>query len=212
MPLRSQVAFAQYGEQYTPQYTQPRDHGFEITGLAGYQVATPTFEGSTTAGINTVIKMASSPSYGVVLSRLVRPGIRSELSWRYEPTHLTVSPLGGMTSQTDLAVHYFTAGGTYERGTERVKGFAMLGIGAMLAHPDTPSVYGDEWFFSFAFALGMKLWINEHLGIRLESRLQVPVRFSEGGMWCINGSCLVALSGGRAIAQVDFVGGPVLAF
>jgi hypothetical protein len=201
MPLGSEVAFA-----------QQRDHGFEITGVAGYQVATPTFDGDTTTGLNTVIKMAASPSYGVMLGRLVRPGLRSELSWRYEPTHLTVNPQGGLSSQTDLAVHYFTAAATYERGNERVKGFALLGMGAMLAHPNAPSVYGDEWFFSFAFALGLKFWINEHFGIRAESRLQVPVRFSEGGMWCINGNCLVALSGGRAIAQVDFVGGPVLAF
>jgi hypothetical protein len=213
VPMASQVASAQTGYYGQPvSYEQPRDHGFEITGVAGYQVATPTFDGVSANGVSTYVTMAASPSYGVMLSRLLRPGFRSELSWRFEPTHLTVAPAYGSSSQTDLAMHYFTAAASFERGTERVKGYGLIGMGAMLAHPDSPSLYGDEWFFSFAFALGLKLWLNEHFGIRLESRLEVPVRFSSGGLWCINGACAVALSDGHAIAQFDFVGGPVLAF
>jgi opacity protein-like surface antigen len=203
VPLGSQVAFA-----------QQREHALEISGLAGYQVATPTFDGSTSGGFNALVKMAASPSYGVVLGRLLRPGVRSELSWRFEPTHLTSTLQDGSnsSSQTDLAMHYFTVAASYEGGSQRVKVFALAGMGAMLAHPEAPSAYGDEWFLSFALGLGLKMWLNEHLGLRVESRLEVPVRFSSGGMWCINGACAVTSSGARAFAQVDFVGGPVVAF
>jgi hypothetical protein len=211
VPIGSQVAFAQTGYYGQPvSYEQPRDHGFEITGVAGYQVATPTFDGVSPTGASTYVTMAASPSYGVMVSRLLRPGFRSELSWRFEPTHLTIAPASGSSSQTDLAMHYFTAAASFERGSERVKGYGLIGMGAMLAHPE--GTYGDEWFFSFAFALGLKLWLNERFGIRLESRLEVPVRFSGGGAWCINGNCAVAAWDGHAIAQFDFVGGPVLAF
>jgi opacity protein-like surface antigen len=189
---------------------QKAKNGIELSGVAGYQLS-PSFDAETENGTDLLVRVEDSATYGVVVGRLIRPGLRGELSWRYQPTHLKTTADTGQSTEFDLYVHHLHSAATYERGNERVRGFALVGVGATLAHPGEE--FDDSWFFSFAFALGLKLQLTELLGIRAESRLTVPIRFSEGGMWCNNVTgCVAVVSDAKAIAQVDFVAGPVLSF
>jgi hypothetical protein len=185
-------------------------NGIEATGFFGYQLS-PTIDGTTSTGAKSYLNIADSVVYGASIGRQLRPGVRTELSWRFQPTHVTSTPATGEATSFDLAVHYFHAVASYERGNEKVQGFALLGLGGTLTHP-VGVVYDDAWFWSFAFALGLKVRFNDRFGLRAESRLGVPFRFDSGGIWCGGGGCVVALSGGHAIAQIDFVVGPVLSF
>jgi hypothetical protein len=187
-----------------------QDNGIEATGFFGYQLS-PSFDATTATGVATTVRIDDSVTYGASVGKQLRPGVRSELSWRFQPTHLTSTPVAGSGTEVDLSVHHFHAVASYERGNERVQGFGLLGLGATLAHPNT-SAYDDSWLVSFSFALGLKLRFSDRIGLRAESRLQVPFRFSGGGMFCGPAGCLVVLTDGKAIAQVDFVVGPVLSF
>jgi hypothetical protein len=185
------------------------DNGIEATGVVGYQLS-PTISTTSSTGVSSHLNIADSVVYGASLGRQIRPGVRTELSWRFQPTHVTNTPVTGEGTSFDLAVHYFHAVASYERGNEKIQGFALLGLGGTLTHPENG--YNDAWFWSFAFALGFKVRLNDRFGIRAESRLGVPFRFESGGIWCGPQGCLVALSGGHAIAQIDFVAGPILSF
>lgn len=194
------VAFAQERAQ----------RGFELTGLAGYQLS-PSFDAETEYGADLDVRLGDSPTYGVIAGRLLRPGVRGEFAWRYSPSHVETRANSGENLEFDLYVHHFHLAASYERGNQRVQGFAVVGLGATIAHPEES--YDDSWFFSFAFGLGLKFRLTELLGIRAESRLTVPIRFNEGGMWCTNlGGCVAVVTDAKAIALVDFVAGPVLSF
>jgi hypothetical protein len=189
---------------------QQADNGIELTGFFGYQLS-PTVDTTTPSGITARMDIGDSPVYGASLGRRVQPGVRTEFSWRFQPTHVTTLPVTGEGDSFDLAVHYFHAAVSYEKGNDRVKGFGLLGFGGTLTHPENG--YNDAWFWSFAVALGLKVKINDRFGLRLESRMGVPFRFESGAIWCTSaGGCVAALSGGHAIAQIDFGGGPFFSF
>lgn len=190
-------------------FAQRAQRGFELTGLYGYQLS-PSFDAETEYGSDLLVKLGDSPTYGVVAGRLLRPGVRGEFSWRYQPTHVDVAG-AGEDVDFDLYMHHFNLAVSYERGNPRVQGFAVVGLGAAVAHPEES--YDDSWFISFQLGLGLKFRLTELLGIRAESRMSVPIRLNEGGMWCTNlGGCVAVVTDAKAIAQFDFVAGPVLSF
>ncbi|MCK5703434.1 MAG: hypothetical protein KAI29_19885, partial [Cyclobacteriaceae bacterium] len=84
--------------------------------------------------------------------------------------------------------------------------YTLATLGATLFDAKDSSL-NDEWRFSISFGIGGKFYLSDKFGIRLQTRLLMPMTFSGGGMWCGTGGCSVGAAGWITLVQFDFTAG-----
>jgi hypothetical protein len=110
-----------------------------------------------------------------------------------------------------LANDYFQIGVVRELMDDVVRPFGVGMLGAAIFTPQD-SQYSAQWRFSASLAGGIKIFPTEHIGIRLQARMLIPMYFGGLGFWCGTGGCSGGLSASSAMVQGDFTGALIFAF
>lgn len=147
--------------------------------------------------------------WGITLDYNVQQDKQLELMYRRQDSQLTYKPaLFPQTTLADVAVEYWQIGGLGGVRRGDVMPYGLFTVGATRFIPkNTP--YNDEWRFSMIFGLGVKKYMGERMGIRLQT--QLPFTWIDGGgsVTCGGGGCITTV-GGSGIGQIDVGGGVFL--
>ena len=171
----------------------------ELTGFYGYMVNTDlkTYYGT--------YKLADNPNYGGVLSVEVAPGMFGEFTYNRSDTKFSYY-YNNQSEPMDMSVEYYTIGGLKSMGDGKVQPFGAVSLGT--ARFNLKESYGDlnsdaAWSFAGTLGLGAKVYLNDKLGIRLQARMDLPLRFS--GLWIGTGG--TGASFAVPVWQFDFSAG-----
>jgi Outer membrane protein beta-barrel domain len=176
----------------------------EIFGFGGYMTY------SSIAVREGDLKFDDGPNFGFGLDVEVQRGVMLELNYTHQQTAVRLKRFNGLNeSLFDMNTHYFQVGALYEfRESRKQKAFpyTIATLGATLFDTKDASL-SDEWRFSVAFGLGGKFYLGKNIGLRLQTRLLMPLTFSGGGLWCGTGGCSVGVGAWTSLVQFDFTAG-----
>ena len=163
MLISSKTMFAQYTE---------------ITPLFGY-----TFAGKYDR-YNQTLDVKDNFLYGVLADFELLPRNYLEFSYRRNDTQLAERNSGEpVVTMHDMGVEHYQLGYLYEFKEGPLIPFASIAAGTTryFGKGDLKKRY---WMFSTALNLGAKLFFNEHLGIRIQTNLTMPLEFGGAGFGC----------------------------
>ena len=176
----------------------------EIFGFGGYMTY------SSVAVREGDLQFEDGPNYGFGIDVAIQRGVFVELNYTHNQTSVRLKRFSGLNEDLfDMNTHYFQIGAQYEfRKSPKQKAFpyTLATLGATLFDAKDPSLT-DEWRFSVAFGVGGKFYLSDKFGIRLQTRLLMPLVLSGGGMWCGTGGCSAGVGAWSVIVQFDFTVG-----
>ncbi|HEU4383898.1 MAG TPA: hypothetical protein VFR85_10420 [Anaeromyxobacteraceae bacterium] len=180
----------------------------ELTAFAGYEVSSDV---TTSTG---TLQIDDAPGYGVALDWALAPGKQLELLWVYSTPDVRLrgtAPGAPSSSSFQVDAHYFQLGGLATFGKGNLEPFASGSLGAAMYVPGTivlssgaPLYPATTWRFAFSLGGGVKFWLGDRLGLRLQARLLAPVLFSGGAFYSGPGGSALTVSGGIPYVQGDF--------
>jgi len=178
----------------------------EITPTVGF-----TFGGSFEDEITgTEIDVDDSISYGIILSYNISSETQVEFYYSRQPTELKVD--GGLVTGNplfDVDIDYFHLGGLYGRDLGNFMPYMAAGLG--LTHLD-PERGDSENRFSLNLGGGLKLFLTERVGLRLEGRgFATFVGAGSSSVFCTFSSCAIVAER-DVIWQFSTLSGLILAF
>ncbi len=191
--------------------TFAQDHKVEITPFGGYLLggSVKFYEGK--------FKIEDAACYGGMLAVQVKSGNFIEFSYTGMSTQGNWNPYNDYEvsipeGTVDMAVNHFQIGSVNEIPLDneaiRPYGTATLGTTWFNIQDDDAT---DEWLFSITLGLGLKYFFNERIGIRIQSRMLLPVVYNGGGFYIGTSSSGMYVSSTAPIVQGDFTGGLIIA-
>ncbi|HXV63940.1 MAG TPA: outer membrane beta-barrel protein [Vicinamibacteria bacterium] len=162
----------------------------EISPFFGYQVGggVTSFPGR--------LDVDADTSYGVFVDLRVRPDATIQLLYDRQDTVLSFrssDPFSPTQVSAGLSIEYFHFGGTVEFSEESLRPYFALTVGATRFDP-APAEFGDEWRFSIGFGGGVKTFLSNRVGLRLDGRVWPTFLNTRGGFFCsLPGGCLVSI-------------------
>jgi len=182
--------------------------GIEITPTIGYRF------GGTINNDDGRFSANDGQAWGATLGfRVKRDGL-VELVYSRQPTTIQFNPDSGATFTVgDAAIEYFQFGGALEFGNKpNIKPFFALTVGGTHYSPQNSAFSGD-WAFSWSAALGLKTYLNQHIGLRVQARLWMSTLSADTQFWCtIPGGCVIHASNGVFFTQGELSGGVMFVF
>lgn len=147
-------------------------------------------------------------NYGVAIDVDVRPGIQIELLYNRQKTRgeFKPQPIGQKFTLFDMSTEYFHIGVLRGLAHGRTMPFVYGSIGPVHLNPLDPD-YQSEWFFSMSFGGGVKAYVNERVGLRLNGRVWFPFDFVGGYFFWGTGGSNIGLSGYSLFVQAEISGG-----
>jgi hypothetical protein len=120
-----------------------------------------------------------------------------------------------------VSVNYFHLGAVYD--AKRFEGgilFTNFSLGATLFAPSNVNFEDrdgnvitrleDDWRFSIAFGGGIKKYISDRVGLRLQLRILMPIYWAGGSLWVGTGGVGYGLGAGTALVQGDATVGLII--
>ena len=172
------------------------------------------------------VDIKADPVFGFLVDVRVRADAAVEFIYSRQETGLELRSTDALRPGVeflDVNVEYFQAGGVYEflgEGAEyfdddddkpAVRPFIVLALGATRFSPSLAGA-GSDWRFSLGFGGGVKVFLSERLGFRLDARAWPTFVAGGGGFFCsLRGGCLIAF-GGSASWQAGATAGLIIAF
>ena len=184
----------------------------EITPFAGY-----TMGGQFTDAVTgKSLSFDDTSSYGIMVDfkqPLDKEGGESwiELYYSRQQTKLKADqgPFFG-DPLFDVNIEYFHIGGTYGQATGKMKLFLVGTFGATHLTPEGEGLHA-ETKFSLSLGGGVKLYLTERVGIRLDARWFGTLFNGSGSAFCSGGACLINVQGDM-LSQYSANAGVILAF
>ena len=105
----------------------------------------------------------------------------------------------------DVYFHYFLIGATNYFGQGKLQPFVLGSLGVSWIDLKDNATYDDVVLFALAFGGGLKAYITQSIGIRLQGRLLMPISFN--GVWFGTGGLGLT---GNILLQGDFSAGLVI--
>jgi len=193
-----------------PAFSQSQKGGIEITPTIGYQW------GGSLQGYEGEINLDDGTQYGLMLGYRVQKELVIELFWSYLATTATFEPYYVTTVdpeliglQADIGVHYFQLNALYEMGRGKTKPFLGAGAGIVMFSP-SDSKYETNIYAAMNFSGGLKVYLSERVGLRLQGRLLMPLYVSGGGFYVGTGGAGVSVGAGIPIVQGDLSAGLII--
>lgn len=191
----------------------PQRKHIELSPFAGYQF------GGSIKFIQGKFKIDNGLNYGGMLSVELRHATQLEFSYSRMDTRGDWTPYGSYaidfpSNTVDVTVSYFQAGTVKEviLTNDQLRPFGLFSVGATWFQPKSENSQ-DEWLFSLAVGGGIKYFFSDHIGIRLQGRLLLPLIFNGAGFYFGFGtggaSSGVGVSSTAPLVQGDFTGGLV---
>ncbi len=177
----------------------------EITPYYGYMFAgkMTLYQGD--------FNIKNDANYGITLDFEVdrKKGISVELLYDRIDTRVVLKeyPTNISKDLFDMSEEYFQVGGLYNSPlNKKAIAFGVFTLGAVRFHPKD-SRYGDDWRFGVTFGGGIKYFISESIGIRLQGRIKMPLYFAGGGIYVGGGGAGYGMGAGTALLQADLTAG-----
>ena len=183
----------------------------EITPFGGY-----FFAGKLTVA-NGDLNFKNGGNYGVVIGLNIQPQLGIEFTYNRLDTRLVLKEwrTGVSTDLFDMSINYFHLGAVYE--ATKIEGgivFTTFSLGATLfspgvttmEDPDDPTIIyniEDDWRFSIGLGAGIKKYISDKIGLRLQIRMLMPIFWASGGLYFGTGGSGLGISAGTALFQGD---------
>ncbi len=182
--------------------------GIEFTPTIGYR-----FGGTVNSDVGK-FSANDNLAWGATLGfRVKRDGL-VELVYSRQSTSIDFKPdTAGRYTVGDAAIEYLQIGGALEFGNNpNTKPFFALTVGGTHLAPQSDNL-GSEWVFSFGGALGLKTYLNQHIGLRAQARLWMSTLSSNTEFWCsLPGYCVITASDGVFFTQGEVSGGVMFVF
>jgi len=174
----------------------------EITPQYGYQIgAKYNYYGG-------YFKIKDSDQYGVTVGVNPSDDISVEFMWAQQNTSMSIKDVIGYPQETelsDIVVNHYQIGAIHMFGYSDARPYAGLSMGWSTWNPEKDK-YSSTTTFTMGISGGLKYFFNDHIGIRLQSQLLMPV--SWGGVYIGNGGGGVTTGG--SVLQLNFSGGIII--
>lgn len=186
--------------------------GVTLTPMIGWQF------GGTVRFIDGDLKIKDNVNYGGILSVKVAYETFIEVSYSVMSTTADFNSFRPpfQDQHFDLDVHYIQVGGLRDFKEGPLVPFGLLSLGATGFVPKELNVPGhsssSSWSFSIALGAGLKYMFSSHIGIRLQGRFLMPLRFNGFGIYAGSGGVGGTVYSTVNILQGDFSGGLIFAF
>ena len=160
------------------------------------------------------VKLSGSANWGLTVDIEIEDELKFEFMYSKADTELRFRQSGNIGSETlfDMTMQYFHGGILYEvDASDRVRGFFTATAGVTYYEPMDHSFSG-EWKFSLSGGAGVKLFLSDNVGIRLQGRLLFPLVSAGSGFACgLPGGCFVGINAWTTVSA-DTTIGLILAF
>ena len=195
---------------------------FELSPFGGYM-----FGGSLNM-YQGKFKINNNANYGLALDIEVARDTKLELFWTQMNTTAQFNPYYGYDylalSSFNINVGYIQIGSVRELevDNDQIKPFGVFTIGTTYFMPkdatfSTSSQYpsgatlDDVWKFSVTLGGGVKIFLSDRVGIRLQGNLMLPMFWAGAGFTVGTGGSGVSVGAGTSMIQGDFTGGLIFA-
>lgn len=181
----------------------------EITPMGGYMFGGKIrfYEGD--------FKIKDNADYGLALDAEVAHDTKIEISWNHMISTAEFNPYFGydelQIAPFDIYAGYIQVGAVREMDLDNVTPFGLLTIGTAYFIPQGTR-YDQTWKFGASLGGGAKIWLSDHLGIRLQGRLLMPMFWGGAGLSVGTGGAGVSVGASTTMLQGDFLGGLIFAF
>lgn len=185
---------------------------FEVQPFVGYK-----WGGSTPVGSNADliqnITFDSSIAYGVTATFNATPHLGLEFLWNRQPTNAVGKLPGGLNFPQTTSVNLDQFQGnfvfTFREREARLRPFVLVGFGAT----DISGRNAGVTKFSYALGGGVKYFVSEHVGVRLQIRYAPTYLYStSAGVWCNWYGFCFSVPNDHYLNQGDVTGGLILRF
>lgn len=146
---------------------------FEITPLAGYRFSgqVSAYDDFDDEFVDTDLELEEGEYFGVLFDIPLSPNWKLELlANRQETTFIVDEGLFDPILEIgDVTISHYHVGMLYEWGLGQVRPFFVGSLGIAQIEPDSPRVDAEDRFAG-SLGGGVKLFLNRHVGFRLEGR------------------------------------------
>jgi len=174
----------------------------EITPQYGYQIgAKYNYYGG-------YLKLKDSDQYGVTVGVNPNDDISVEFMWAQQNTSMSIKDYIRYPQETelsDIVVNHYQIGAIHMFGYSDARPYAGLSMGWSTFNPEE-ELFNSTTTFTMGISGGLKYFFNDHIGIRLQSQLLMPV--SWGGVYVGGGGGGVTTGG--SVLQLNFSGGIII--
>jgi len=142
-------------------------------------------------------------NFGGTLSHFIRDYYAIEIVYNYQKTDLVVRPVGFPDTKIgDLSTHYIQLYGNryVPVRPEKVDAFLMGGVGAT---GYSVQGYQSRWVTSFGVGGGLRIRTSERMALRLQTRMLIPIQWSNTGFYFGTGGANITVGGGSTLIQGD---------
>lgn len=145
---------------------------FEVVPFAGYE--TPAKIGAITGG---VFHLDGGFSYGGAFSIGFQNDLRLELSYSRMVSNLTYTIDNSTDNVCDMALNKISLGFLWEYNPEdKFVPYARFALGSVIYDPINTET-GSEKIMHFSISGGAKYNISDHIGLRIQANLLLPLFF-----------------------------------
>ncbi len=168
------------------------------------------------------LKVTDKGNYGIRGGVTVRDQMVVEFEWNHTDNaaeYYSYDLGSGLPDYTDrvstnMNMNYYMLGLVYETTyDETVIPYGLINFGWLNVKAETIGSPSNDWFTA-GFGGGIKYFMSDKVGIRLQARLLLPMQFASIGFGCGigtgGGGCGTGVSAYTNIIQGDFTGGIIL--
>jgi opacity protein-like surface antigen len=200
-------------ETYT--YLEPSPRNLEITPFAGL------FWSTQVNTSNGAVVFDAAPDFGATLNIQVDGKSQIEILYAFarpQARFQSTSPFYASSPSFPVTTQYLQLGGltTFQQGS--TEPFLAGGLGMAWFHPSDVPVPGgasiqpaDAWLFAFNLGLGVKWFLSDAIGLRIEARVFMPVYFNSGTFLSGPNGAVLRVNAGVPMVQGDLSLGLVIA-
>lgn len=196
-------------------YVEPSPRNLEIAPFAGlfWSTQVNTSNGS--------VVFDAAPDLGATLGIQVDGKSQIEILYAFARPRArfqSTSPFYASSPSFPVTTQYLQLGGltTFQQGN--VEPFLAGGLGMAWFHPSDLQVPGgasiqpaDTWLFAFNLGLGVKWFLSDAIGLRVEARAFMPVYFNSGTFLSGPDGAVLRVNAGVPLVQGDLTLGLVIA-
>jgi len=168
------------------------------------------------------IKVSDEGNYGATIGFQIREDMLANFEWNHTDNKATFreyNPDGtlGDFYTVPVTFNYYMLGFNYlVTYSEPLVPYGLLNVGIMTAESGEYSNKSgsSDTYFAAGLGGGLRYYISENIGIKLQARLLLPMQFGGIGFGCGIGTgganCGAGVSTYTSIIQGDFTGGIIL--
>jgi hypothetical protein len=181
---------------------------YEITPIVGYQFGARVSAYNSSTQTSGDIRFVPSLNYGAAINvGIPTNNMRIEFMWTRQDTK--AEWITFTTEEIDdVAVEYFMISGYREQTFDALELFGGITLGAV--NVAAQSSGESQARFTVGFGGGVKYMISPAVGIRVHSRLLMPVQWFSGGFTIGTGGAGVGVGASSTIISGDVGGGIVI--